>query len=158
MASDYAMTIDVMLEVVDQYKKIGMNPESICCIYPTAPFITAEKLKKAYELFESSGADAVIPVVRFSFPPQRSFIFDGKYIKYKWKKYEFSRSQDLENYYHDAGQFYFLKTKSMIDQHTLVPEKTAPLVMDEMEVQDIDNMDDWNIAEIKYQSMIKGTK
>ena len=74
MASDYAMTIDVMLEVVDQYKKIGMNPESICCIYPTAPFITAEKLKKAYELFESSGADAVIPVVRFSFPPQRSFI------------------------------------------------------------------------------------
>ena len=152
MASDYAMTIDVMLEVVDQYKKIGMNPESICCIYPTAPFITAEKLKKAYELFESSGADAVIPVVRFSFPPQRSFIFDGKYIKYKWKKY------DLENYYHDAGQFYFLKTKSMIDQHTLVPEKTAPLVMDEMEVQDIDNMDDWNIAEIKYQSMIKGTK
>lgn len=158
MASDYAMTIDVMLEVVDQYRKIGINPESICCIYPTAPFVTAEKLRKANELFESSGTEAVVPVVKFSFPPQRSFIFDGRYIKYKWKKYELSRSQDLENYYHDAGQFYFLKTTAMINQHTLVPEKTAPLVMDEMEVQDIDNMEDWNIAEIKYQTMIKGTK
>ncbi|MCR5477078.1 MAG: pseudaminic acid cytidylyltransferase [Lachnospiraceae bacterium] len=156
MAGDHAMTIDVMLEVVNEYKKLGKEPESVCCIYPTAPFITAEKLRRANALFEESGADSVIPVVRFSFPPQRCFILDGPYMKYKWKEYELSRSQDLEPYYHDAGQFYFLRTQAMIDQHTLVPEKTSPLIMDEMEVQDIDNLDDWNIAEIKYRAMLKG--
>lgn len=154
MAGDHAMTIDVMLEVVNEYKKLGKNPKSICCIYPTAPFVTAEKLKKANALFEESGADAVIPVVKFSFPPQRCFITDGDFIKYKWKEYEFSRSQDLEPFYHDVGQFYFIKTDVMVSQRTLVPERTAPLIMDEMEVQDIDNIDDWNIAEIKYQAMV----
>ena len=155
MAGDHAMTIDVMLEVVNEYKKRGIEPESVCCIYPTAPFITADKLRKANDLFENCGADAVIPVVKFSFPPQRCFVVEGDYMKYKWKEYELSRSQDLEPYYHDAGQFYFIKTDAMISQHTLVPEKTAPLIMDEMEVQDIDNMDDWNIAEIKYRLMNK---
>ncbi len=154
-AGDHAMTIDVMLEVVAEYKKRGVEPDAVCCIYPTAPFITAEKLRKADALFESCGADAVIPVVKFSFPPQRCFVLDGDYMKFKWKEYELSRSQDLEPYYHDVGQFYFVKTDIMISQHTLVPTKTAPLIMDEMEVQDIDNMDDWNIAEIKYRKMIK---
>lgn len=155
MASDYAMTIDVMLEVVSEYRKQGKDPKSVCCIYPTAPFVTAEKLKEANELFEDSGADAVIPVVKFSFPPQRCFVINGKYMKFKWKEYELSRSQDLEPFYHDAGQFYFIKTEAMISQRTLVPEKTSPLIMDEMEVQDIDNMNDWNIAEIKFQAMVK---
>lgn len=155
MAGDHAMTIDVMLEVVNEYKKRGIEPESVCCIYPTAPFITADKLRKANDLFENCGAEAVIPVVKFSFPPQRCFVVEGDYMQYKWKEYELSRSQDLEPYYHDAGQFYFIKTDAMISQHTLVPEKTAPLIMDEMEVQDIDNMDDWNIAEIKYRLMNK---
>ena len=71
-AGDHAMTIDVMLEIVNEYQKRGIYPESVCCIYPTAPFLTAQKLKKAYELFENCDADAVIPVVKFSFPPQRS--------------------------------------------------------------------------------------
>lgn len=154
-AGNHAMTIDVMLEVVNEYMKIGKNPDIVCCIYPTAPFVTAEKLRKANALFEESKADAVIPVVKFSFPPQRSFVIDGGYIKFKWKEYELSRSQDLEAFYHDAGQFYFIKTDAVVSQRTLVPKKTVPMIMDEMEVQDIDNMDDWNIAEIKYQAMIK---
>ncbi len=158
MAGDHAMTIDVMLEVVNEYEKIGKRPESVCCIYPTAPFVTAEKFRKANLLFEESGAEAVIPVVKFSFPPQRCFVLDGRYMKYRWKEYELSRSQDLEPYYHDAGQFYFLNTEAMKSQHTLVPNKTCPLIMDEMEVQDIDNMDDWNIAEIKYRAMMKADK
>lgn len=154
-ADDHAMTIDVMCEVVNSYKGIGKNPDAVCCIYPTAPFVTAEKLRKANSLFDDSGADAIIPVVKFSFPPQRCFVLEDNYLRYKWKEYELSRSQDLEPYYHDAGQFYFIKTDVMLSQHTLVPKKTSPLIMDEMEVQDIDNMDDWNIAEIKYQAMVK---
>lgn len=154
-AGDHAMTIDVMLEVVEEYKKIGKDPDTICCIYPTAPFVTAEKLVQADKLMIESGADAVIPVVKFSFPPQRCFVVDGNYIKYKWPENELKRSQDLEPFYHDAGQFYLLKTDVMKEEHTLVPNKTAPFILDEMEVQDIDNMDDWNIAEIKYKAMME---
>ncbi len=155
MAGDHAMTIDVMMEIVDEYKKRGVSPENVCCIYPTAPFITAEKLKRAWDFFETHDAEAVIPVVKFSFPPQRAFVIDGDYMKFKWNEHELSRSQDLEPYYHDAGQFYFLKTDAMVNQRTLVPDKTVPLIMDEMEVQDIDNMEDWKIAEIKYRKMIE---
>lgn len=154
-AGDHAMTIDVMLEVVNEYKKRGIELESVCCIYPTAPFITAEKLRKANELFDKCNADAVIPVVKFSFPPQRCFIVNGEFMQYKWKEYELSRSQDLEPFYHDVGQFYFIKTDAMIKERSLVPQKTCPLIMDEMEVQDIDNYEDWEIAEIKYKMMLK---
>ena len=73
-AGDHAMTIDVMTEVVESYQKIGVRPEMVCCIYSTAPFVTAEKLKKAYTAFAESGAQALIPIVKFSFPPQRCFI------------------------------------------------------------------------------------
>jgi N-acylneuraminate cytidylyltransferase len=152
-AGDHAATIDVMCEVAEEYRKLGKKTESVCCIYPTAPFVTAEKLRKAASLFESSGADAVIPVVRFSYPPQRCFVLSDDLLKYKWPEYEFSRSQDLEPFYHDAGQFYFIKTDVMLSGHTLVPAKTAPLIMDETEVQDIDTMDDWKIAEMKFRRM-----
>ena len=60
----------------------------------------------------------------------------------------------METYYHDAGQFYMIRTDVMKREHTLVPEKTIPLICSEMEVQDIDNLEDWNIAEIKYQAMV----
>lgn len=153
-AGDHAMTIDVMTEVVESYQKIGVRPEMVCCIYQTAPFVTAEKLKKAYTAFAESGAQALIPIVKFSFPPQRCFVVDGEYVKFKWKEYELTRSQDLEPYYHDAGQFYMLRTDAMMEQRTMLPERTIPLICDEMEVQDIDNLEDWKIAEIKYQTMI----
>lgn len=153
-ASDHAMTIDVMTEVILSYQKIGVYPETVCCIYPTAPFVTAEKLKKAYNTFVASDAQALIPIVKFSFPPQRCFVVDDKFVKFKWKEHEFSRSQDLEPYYHDAGQFYMIRTDAMMEQHTLLPKKTIPLICDEMEVQDIDDLEDWKLAEIKYRTMM----
>lgn len=153
-AGDHAMTIEVMLEVVGMYEQIGKKPDEVCCIYPTAPFVTAEKLRKADALLKESRAEAVVPIVKFSFPPQRCFVVnEAGFINFKWKENELVRSQDLEPYYHDAGQFYFIKTDAMVKQQTLIPQKTVPMIMDEMEVQDIDNMDDWRIAEIKYRAM-----
>lgn len=154
MAGDHAMTIDVMTEVVDNYMKMGKIPDVVCCIYPTAPFVTSEKLKKADEMFNGE-VEAVIPVVKFSFPPQRCFVIDDRFLKYKWPENELVRSQDLEPFYHDAGQFVFIKASAMIEQHTMIPKKTIPYIMDEMEVQDIDNIDDWKIAEIKYKIMME---
>lgn len=155
-AGDHVMTIDVMTEVVEKYRKRGINPEYVCCIYPTAPFVTADKLVKAKGVMVETDADAVIPVVKFSFPPQRCFIKKDNYIEYKWPENELKRSQDLEPFYHDAGQFYFLNVETMMTEHTLVPKNTAPIIMNELEVQDIDNETDWKLAEIKYGIMKNG--
>ncbi|MCR5793649.1 MAG: pseudaminic acid cytidylyltransferase [Lachnospiraceae bacterium] len=152
-AGDHTATVDVILEVLRDYKERGQEFDTACCIYPTAPFVTAEKLIKAQKKLEEMSADALVPVVRFSFPPQRCFIIEEEMLRYKWKENEFKRSQDLEPFYHDAGQFYILKTETVFEKHTLVPENTIPFVLDEMEVQDIDNYEDWKIAEVKYERM-----
>lgn len=154
-SDDHSTTADVLLEVVADYRSRGKEFDYICCIYPTAPFVTAEKLRQAFEKMGSQRADAIIPVVKFSFPPQRCFIKKDGRILYKWPEYMFTRSQDLEPYYHDAGQFYFIKTSVFESDKTLVPVNTISLEMDEMEVQDIDNITDWNLAELKYQFMVK---
>ena len=73
-AGDYATTNDVLLEVLAEYEKRGEHYELGCCIYPTAPFVTADKLRDAMERLESSGADTLIPVVAFSYPPQRAML------------------------------------------------------------------------------------
>ena len=157
-AGDFASTASVLEEVVREYAKRNKSFEWLCCIYPTAPFITAEKLKDSYEKLVKQKADALIPVVRFSYPPQRCFVVKEEQLAYKWPEYTFSRSQDLEPYYHDAGQYYFIKTEALLKTHTLVPEHTAPYMVDEMEVQDIDNLDDWRIAEMKYKARKKADR
>lgn len=150
-ANDFATTTDVLLEVIETYAKSGQHFDSICCIYPTAPFVTAEKLQKAMALLEEQEADSVLPVVRFSFPPQRCVVLTDGFLQFKWPEHAFSRSQDLEPLYHDAGQFYCLRTERFLDQKKMVMDKTLPLELPELEVQDIDTEEDWRIAEVKYQ-------
>ncbi len=150
-ANDYATTTDVMLEVLESYRRFGKEFDSACCIYPTAPFVSAEKLKTAMELLTEKEADSVLPVVRFSFPPQRSVIMEDGFLKFKWPEHMFTRSQDLEPFYHDAGQFYCLKVESFMQQKKLVMDKTVPYEQPELAVQDIDTEEDWEIAEVKYK-------
>lgn len=152
-AGDYASTDDVLLEVLTAYKERGRDFDSFCCLYPTAPFVTAEKLKTAMGLLDK--ADSVMPVVPFSFPPQRCMVLNEEgELRMKWPEYARSRSQDLEPYYHDCGQFYCCRTKPFIEYKTTDLPHMAPMIMSELEVQDIDNPDDWEIAELKYQKMI----
>lgn len=152
-ANDYAVTSDVLQEVLSEYEKRGEQYDALCCIYPTAPFLTAEKLRKAAALLEEMSADSVVPVVRFGFPPQRSVIVKDGYLEFKWSEHALTRSQDLEPFYHDAGQFYFLRTASFTEQKKMFMDKTVPLEMEELEVQDIDTEQDWKIAEVKFRMM-----
>lgn len=150
-AGDMAATHEVILEVLDEYKKIGIEFAEVCCIYPTAPFLTATKLKESMDKLEESGADGVVPVVAYSFPPQRCFVIAEGRVSYKWPENRLVRSQDLERYYHDCGQFYLLKVEPFRRELSMVLKNTVPYVMDEMEVQDIDNLEDWELAEVKFQ-------
>ena len=150
-ANDFASTADVIAEVISEYEKRGEQFDAFCCIYPTAPFLTGERLKEAAALLEEKEADGVVPVVRFGFPPQRCVIMKEGFLEFKWPENRLARSQDLEPFYHDAGQFYFLKTDSFKEQKQMFPAKTVPLVLEELEVQDIDNEVDWKMAEVKFR-------
>lgn len=150
-SGDMAMTHEVVIEVLREYEKQGREFDIVCCIYPTAPFLTPERLKTAVEKLKESQADGVVPVVRYSFPPQRCFVIEEGRVQYKWPENRLKRSQDLEPYYHDCGQFYLMRVLPFLAEENMIMKNTVPLIMDEMEVQDIDTLEDWKIAEMKYR-------
>lgn len=149
-ADDYATTLDVIREVDTQYRRNNISFENICCIYPTAPFVTAEKIIHALRLMTENGYDSVLPIVKYSFPIQRSFYKDDSdRVRYKFPEDQDKRSQDLENTYHDAGQFYWMKA-SIVNRNSIITTNSGSVECTEMEVQDIDNELDWDLAELKY--------
>ena len=150
-SNDHATTADVLMEVLEKYKELGQEFEYTSCIYPTAPFVTGEKLKDAVNVMEEKKYDSVMPVTPFSFPPLRGMVLDGDKISYKWEKYEDYRSQDLETIYHDCGQFYVLNTEVFKQTKKLVTKNTGAIEISELEMQDIDNEIDWKLAELKYE-------
>jgi N-acylneuraminate cytidylyltransferase len=149
-SDDYATTSDVIREVLESYSSQNQSFEYACCIYPTAPFVTGEKLSIAFNRLLETGADSVIPITKFSFPIWRSFKMEEGKVSYNWPEFAPKRSQDLPPAYHDCGQFYFFNTRIFLHTGKLVTDNTIGLEVPETEVQDIDNEEDWKIAEIKY--------
>lgn len=152
-ANDYASTADVLLEVLADYKKTGQSFDTICCIYPTAPFVTPAKLKQAVMLLEEKDVDSVVPVVRYSFPPQRAFVVRDGFTVMKYPEHAKTRSQDLEPYFHDCGQFYCMQTSRFLEKKQIFTDRMLSIEMPETQVQDIDNESDWELAELKYRMM-----
>lgn len=98
-------------------------------------------------------AESVMPVVAFSYPPQRGIILENGRIRRKYPEFLTARSQDLEKMYHDCGQFYACRTDAFFRDSTTDVDDLVPMIMPEMEVQDIDTEEDWAIAELKYRKM-----
>jgi len=155
-SNDHAGLAEVALEVLAEYKKQATEYDNLCLILPTAIFLTPAKISKAYELLiNNPEAEAVIPVVRFSYPIQRALQIDNSYLSMIWPENYSKRSQDLKSTYHDAGQFCWIKTGSLLKEKKFFVEKTLPLEIPESEVQDIDTEEDWKVAEIKYKMLKK---
>ncbi|MBU5476986.1 pseudaminic acid cytidylyltransferase [Eubacterium sp. MSJ-33] len=151
-ADDYATTEDVIMEVVNQYKERGKAYAYVCCLYPTTPFITSSILKEAVKIMVQENPAVVIPVVQFSYPPQRCFVIDENgYARFKYPEYVKTRSQDLEKQYHDAGQFYIYHVEKLFAHNGIIEDDFKPIILPEMCVQDIDTLDDWKMAEMKYR-------
>lgn len=155
-SDDFATTADVLMEVLERYQEMDRTFDVMSCIYPTAPFVTPQKLQSAYDTLKKEQAVMAMPVVAFSYPPQRSYILQGNMLEMKWKENYNKRSQDLEKMYHDAGQFYMYQVDAFVRLKGQMTESIVPVIVDEMEVQDIDNKTDWKLAEMKYQMMKNG--
>lgn len=155
-SNDFATTTDVIEEVLETYRERGEEYDIFCCIYPTAPFITSKRLKDAVEELSRSDADSLIPVVRFSYPPQRAMeVHDGRLV-FRQPENLKKRSQDLEPHFHDAGQFYVVRSESFFKNHGIMVGDILPMELSELEVQDIDNEVDWKLAELKYNLLNNG--
>src|SRR3989344_7763181 len=127
-SNDHASTADVIDEVLRAYSELGKEFDNFCCLYPTAPFVTAKKLSEAMNVLSGKDVDAVFPVVRFSYPIQRGLKIEDGLIKMIWPENLNKRSQDLDSAYHDAGQFYFMKVKSFLEERKVFAEKSFPLI------------------------------
>jgi len=151
-SNDFATTAEVLIEVIHKYSENGVDFENICCCYPTAPFVNTTRLIEGFELLNKEQVDSVLPICGFDYTIWRSLKEnENGYLSFNWEEFEDSRSQDLPQAFHDAGQWYWIKTKSLMTQKKIITPYTRGLLLDSLEVQDIDNIHDWEIAEIKYE-------
>ena len=151
-ADDYATTADVLLEVLDEYERRGRRFDAIACIYATAPFIRGYRLREACRLLESGECESAFTCVEYSYPVQRGLrVCSDGMVRMRFPEYASARSQDLEPTYHDAGQFYVCTVESLRRDRSLWGPKTRPIVLPELEVQDLDTLTDWKLAEMKFE-------
>lgn len=153
-ANDYAVLADVIEEVLEGYSAKGKAFKNVCCILPTAPFVTAENISDAFTTLVNNNFDSVFPVLEYSFPIQRSLQINKGKVAMVWSEHLNKRSQDLEPRYHDSGQFYWLNTASFLTNKKLFTSNSGALIISELQAQDIDTSIDWKLAEIKYKLMI----
>jgi pseudaminic acid cytidylyltransferase len=151
-ADDYATTVDVISEVIASYENLGFFFDYACCIYPCTPLLTKEKLIESYIKLQQEELDCVFPILKYGFPIQRAVRIDSNGLVEMYNpEHLTTRSQDLEQSYHDAGQFYFFKVNNLMFKKKLLTDLTGYIELSEFEAQDIDNLVDWDLAELKYK-------
>ena len=152
-ADDYATTLDILKEVLNSYTKSNRNFMYGCCIYSTAPFITNSVLQATYKKLTEHNFDSVFPIVQYSSPIWRSLKIENNKVAMWWPENVNKRSQDLPAAYHDAGQFYWFNINKILEGNTLYTENSGAVIIDELHVQDIDTIQDWQMAELKYKNL-----
>ena len=154
LADDFAGTDDVMCHAVRFLMDAGAALEQACCIYATAPFITAEALRRGWETLHGSGKEYAFSVTTFPFPVQRAvrLTSDGG-IEPLFPECVPMRSQDLEEVFHDAGQFYWGTARAWLERLPVFSSAAAPVILPRHRVQDIDTPEDWLRAELMYQAL-----
>lgn len=158
-SDDFAGTAAVLIEVLQEYKKDNVEFEFGCCIYPTAPFVTAHLLTQAYKLLIEKKIDTIFPVVPYSSPIQRALTLDDhNKVSMIYPENYLKRSQDFEKTFHDAGQFYWFESRKLIRYKRLWTSNSNALVLSPFQVQDIDNQEDWELAELKFRSFRNNSK
>jgi len=151
-ATDYSSTVDALLEVLGQYSSQGKHFDLGCCIYPSAPFSSQELLLQGYNKLNDESLEVVFPVQAYEHPIQRSFsLGQNNQIEMFSPNKQFTRTQDLTPHYHDAGQFYWFKSQSLLANKSLLKGKIAAIKVSPLEAHDIDEPTDWQMAELKFK-------
>jgi pseudaminic acid cytidylyltransferase len=152
LADDQATTQAVVMHSADWCQQQGLHVDAVCCLYATAPFVCSDDLLKAARLLENSPDHSfVFAATSFPFPIQRAIRMNqnGRSSMFQPEHFN-SRSQDLEEAYHDAGQFYWARVNAWLNSESIF-EDGAPLILPRWRVQDIDTEEDWQRAELLHR-------
>ena len=152
LSNDYAGTIPVIKHTIEWLEGHNNTIDNVCCLYATAPFIQSQTISKAFQQLLESKADYCFSVTSFAFPIQRSIRItqDDKVDMFYPENFNV-RSQDLEEAYHDAGQFYWGKAQAFKDELPIFSEAASPYILPRYLVQDIDTTEDWIRAEAMHR-------
>jgi pseudaminic acid cytidylyltransferase len=154
-SDDYSTISDVLAEVLERYEALGKLFDDVCVIYPTAPFVTGEKIKQGLNLLRGNHHDAVLYVAKFSYPIQRALSIDSGKLSFLYPENIDKRSQDLKATYHDAGQLFWITRQAFLMNRSVFVDNMGVIELPETEVQDIDTMEDWRLAELKYRLFLE---
>lgn len=148
LADDFTGTADVVLHSIDYLHKEGAKPKYVCCIYPATPLMTPSHLREGYRLITERHADSVYPLIPFPHPVFHALKITAEgTISPVWQEHQNNRSNDYPQFYHDAGQFYWLSVSSFLQSKDCLMKNSLPIVLKQSEVVDIDTMEDWELAE-----------
>lgn len=156
LADDHTPTAPVFLHAIQETEKFfGEACTWACCIYPTSPFIRAHDLSKSFQILHQSNAPALLSVTSFPFPPMRALhVGADNAVSFQWPEHAHTRSQDLPELCHDAGQFYWVRTKDFYAEKCLIMKGTLPYMLPRKRVQDIDTQEDWENAEVMATAIL----
>lgn len=159
LSDDFTPTIPVIRQAIEWLSGEGDNPDYVCCIYATAPFITSQALTEGLEILQThSDTEFVFSGTEFNFPIWRSLKLntDGS-VDMNWPEHELTRSQDLTPSYHDAGQFYWGRPNDYLNNEGIFTAKCRLCYTPPYRVQDIDTEDDWRRAELAFKALEEDT-
>lgn len=156
LSDDYAGTLPVIRHAVEWLEVNVSKVDYACCIYATAPFISAADLKEGERLLTMhTDRDYAFSVTSYAFPIQRAIRIDNEQRIDMFSPEHFTtRSQDLDEAWHDAGQFYWGTGQAWLEQRPLFSNKSLPVKLPRHRVQDIDTEEDWVRAEWLFKAML----
>lgn len=154
LADDHVGTSAVVRAGIESFQlNCGINPDYVCCIYATAPFLRSTDLVQAWEkLSNTPAAHYAFSVTSYAFPIQRALRLESLGVEPVDREQIVKRSQDLEECYHDAGQFYWGRCNSWLERKPVFRTHSIPVILPRYRVQDIDTEEDWVRAELMYQA------
>jgi pseudaminic acid cytidylyltransferase len=155
LSDDNTTTIPVIRHAIEWADQNWRRPDCICCIYATAPFVQNSDLRDGYKkLIDNPGTGFVFPATTFAFSIFRALkMNDDGTVGMFWPEHEITRSQDLPEAYHDAGQFYWGTRDAWLKNEGIFTGNARIVPLPPYRVQDIDTADDWKRAEIMFQSL-----
>ncbi|MDT8338157.1 MAG: pseudaminic acid cytidylyltransferase [Sulfurimonas sp.] len=158
LSDDFTGTGDVVKHAIDYLKEHGEAFDYVCTIYATAPLLQAKYLIEGFEALKNSDAINAFSATSMPFPIQRTFKLDANgRCEMFWPENYFKRSQDLEEAYQDAGQFYWSKVDKK-SSDIMFGKESIPIILPRYLVQDIDTLEDWERAEYMYEAVKKSAK
>ncbi|WP_299364897.1 pseudaminic acid cytidylyltransferase [uncultured Paracoccus sp.] len=154
LSDDHTGTNPVIAHAVAWQTANGAAPSEVCCLYATAPFIRPEDLARGLSILRDSGTDYAFSVTSYAYPIQRALrISPAGRVEMFQPEHFATRSQDLEEAWHDAGQFYWGKAAAWLSQKSLFGPDSAAVILPQHRVQDIDTPDDWLRAELMFAAL-----